>query len=101
MDINALLAAASPLCVIIGLVISIFTFNNAVKERHAKTASEAAEIKAELKTLSGQIENLKALQDKSDDGLHSNDKRITILDQKVRSLEKRMENIEKEVRNGR
>lgn len=100
-DVGALISSAVYIVPLIALMVSISTFTNASKERHAKTASEAAEIKAELRLLTNQVEELKSSYSEADDGYHQNATRITTLEQRVKALEARIKQVESELRNGR
>lgn len=96
-DVNAFLNALIYIVPLLALMLSIMTFTNASKERHAKTASEAAELKAELHLLTVQVEELKREYDEADNGFHSNATRITKLEEQVKTLWNRMADIEVKV----
>lgn len=93
-DINSFLNALIYIVPLLALMLSIMTFTNASKERHAKTASEAAELKAELHLLTVQVEELKKEYDEADSGFHSNATRIVKLEEQVKTLWNKMEVIE-------
>lgn len=93
-DVNAFLNALIYIVPLLALMVSIMTFTNASKERHAKTASEAAELKAELHTLTVRVEELKREYDEADDGFHENATRITKLEEQIKSLWRKMDVIE-------
>lgn len=96
-DVNAFLNALIYIVPLLALMLSIMTFTNASKERHAKTASEAAELKAELHLLTVQVEELKREYDEADNGFHSNATRITKLEEQVKTLWNKMSAIEVKV----
>lgn len=83
---------------LLALMVSIMTFTNASKERHAKSASEAADIKAQLHLLTVQVEELKRSYNEADDGFHKNATRITKLEEQAKTLWNKMEALEKEVK---
>lgn len=98
-DVGSLVNAAVYIVPLIALMVSIATFTNASKERHAKTASEAAEIKAELHMLTVQVEELKDNSQDSQDGYHKNSTRITKLEEQVKTLWNKMSDIERKLNN--
>lgn len=100
-DVGALISSIVYIVPLLALMLSITTFTNASKERHQKTATEAAELKAEIHLLTREVEELKSQYNEADDGYHKNAMRLTEVEQRVRSLEARMKQIEQEVRNGR
>lgn len=96
-DVGALINAIVYLVPLLALMVSIMTFTNASKERHAKTASEAAELKAEIHLLTVQVEELKREYDEADNGFHSNATRITKLEEQAKTLWNKVSEIEKKV----
>lgn len=95
----ALIAATAAL---VGMIVTVLTFTRAVNERHSKSAAEAAGLKADIRLVHNDIDELKADLRTANDGYHENDRRIVELDGRVKRLEARINIIEKEVRiNGR
>lgn len=97
-DVGALINAIVYLVPLVALIVSVVTFTNASKERHAKTASEAAELKAEIHMLTVQVEELKASYTDADTGYHKNVGRIIKLEEKVNTLWGKMARLEEEIR---
>ena len=98
-DVGSLINSIVYIVPLIALMVSIMTFTNASKERHAKTASEAAELKAELHMLTVQVEELRASAQESDTGFHKNATRLTKLEEQVKTLWNKMDNLERKVNN--
>lgn len=96
-DVSALLSSLIYIVPLIALMVSIMTFTNASKERHAKTASEAAELKVELHMLTVQVEELKREYDEADHGYHKNATRLTVLEEQVKTLWNKMSAIETKI----
>lgn len=90
LDISIIMA----LIALVGMMVSILTFNSAVKERHARSATDSAQIKAELKTLSAQVKELRDEVKKANEGYHRNSERITTLETRMDAVESRMEGLE-------
>ena len=65
------------------MVVSVLTFNAAVKERHTKSAAVSAEIASSLKFLQDLVEELDKKIDRLQEQYHDNDKRIEALETKV------------------
>lgn len=99
-DVGALISSLMYVVPLIALMVSIATFTNASKERHAKTASEAAELKAELHMLTVQVEELKASNQDSESGYHRNATRLTKVEEQLKTLWNKMTDIERRLNNG-
>lgn len=97
-DVGALINAVIYIVPLAALIVSVITFTNASKERHAKTASEAAELKAEIHMLTVQVEELKASYTDADTHYHNNVGRIIKLEEKVYALQGKMAKLEEEIR---
>lgn len=98
LDLGAFLNSVVYIVPLLALMLSIVTFTNASKERHAKSASEAAALKEQLIFLSQQVEDLKRSYNEADDGFHKNATRITKLEEQVKTLWNKAEELEREVR---
>lgn len=94
MDFTALIDAMIYLVPIGALMVSIWTFVNASKERHQKTAADAAELKADIKHLSTQVAEMKERYEKAADGYHRVDSRLVALETQAKTLSARMEKLE-------
>ncbi len=99
LDVANLINSLVYIVPLVSLTISVVTFSNAAKERTAKTAMEAAEVKAELHTLSEQVEELKEMNSEVSKGYHNNDKRIEVVETRLHALEKRVLRLEQVIRN--
>lgn len=93
-DIGALIDAVIYIVPVIMLMVSIWTFTNASKERHSKTAADAAELKADIKHLSSQVYEMKERYEKAADGYHKVDGRLVALETQAKVLTERMEKLE-------
>lgn len=94
MDYSALLDSLIYIVPLLALMVSIWTFINASKERHQKTAQEAAELKSDIKHLSSQVFEMRERYEKAADGYHKVDGRLIALETKAGALEKRMKELE-------
>lgn len=92
----ALIAATASL---VGMIVTVITFTRAVNERHSKSAAEAAGLKADIRMVHNDIDELKADLKTANNGYHENDRRIVSLDGRVKRLEARIQQIEEEVHN--
>lgn len=98
-DMSSLVNSLIYIVPLIGLMVTIYSQANLYRERREKSASAAAELKAEIRQLSKDVESLKNSYDEARDGYHRNAERLTKLEQQARSLEARVKEIEREVRN--
>lgn len=94
MDYTGLLDSLIYLVPMLALIVSILTFINASKERHQKTAADAAELKADIKHLSTQVQEMKTRYEKAADGYHKVDGRLVALETQAKALEERMGKLE-------
>lgn len=76
------------------VLVSIAMFYASVKERHARSASDAAEVKHSVENMRADIEELKSELKSATAGYHKNDKRIATLFERVENVEKRMDTLE-------
>lgn len=83
---------------LLALMVSIRTFTNASRERHSKTAADAAELKSDIKHLSSEVMQMRERYEKAADGYHKVDGRLIKLESKAESLEKRMRELEETMR---
>ena len=93
-DIAGLVDAIVYIVPIFALMVSIRTFVNASKERHSKTAADAAELKSDIKHLSSQVFEMKERYEKAADGYHKVDGRLVALETQAKVLTERMEKLE-------
>lgn len=93
-DMNTLIMAVVYVVPLITVTISIITFNNAVKERHGRTAAEAVSLKKDIENLSNELKAMKKDIDDAINGYHTNDKRITTLEHEVKALNARVKVLE-------
>ena len=94
MDYASLLDSLIYLVPLGALMLSIWTFVNASRERHQKTAADAAELKADINHLSTQVAEMKQRYEKAADGYHRVDSRIVALETQAKALTERMEKLE-------
>lgn len=94
-DVAALVNGIIYLVPMAGLMVSIWTFTNANKERQAKNAADAAELKASIRHLTTDVLQMKDRYEKAADGYHKVDNRITELEVKASHLEKKMAELER------
>lgn len=93
-DVAVLIDAIIYIVPILALMVSIRTFTAASKERHSKTAADAAELKADIKHLSSQVYEMKERYEKAADGYHKVDGRLVALETQAKVLTERMEKLE-------
>lgn len=79
---------------VIALIISIFTYYAAVRERHNKSAAEQAEIGVKLDTTIKTLDEIKGTVDILRAGYSSHETTITKLETKVTGLEGRVKRVE-------
>ena len=79
---------------VFALIVSIMTFTNASRERHSKTAADAAELKSDIKHLASEVMEMKERYEKAADGYHKVDGRLVKLETQARSLTERMDKLE-------
>ena len=94
LDYSALLDSLIYLVPLGALMVSIWTFVNASRERHQKTAADAAELKSDIKHLSIQVAEMRERYEKAADGYHKVDSRLVALETQARTLRERMEKLE-------
>lgn len=94
----ALINAVVYIVPLIALIVSIFTFINASKERHAKSAAEQAEIGIKLDNNAKTLGEVKDTVDDLRNGYHENHEAIERLDTKIDNLEDRVDKVETEIR---
>lgn len=94
----ALINAVIYIVPLIALIVSIFTFVNASRERHAKSAAEQAEIGIKLDNNAETLGEIKTTVDDLRDGYHENHEAIEKLDTKIGTLENRVETVEKDIK---
>lgn len=94
MDFTALIDSLIYIVPLLALMVSIWTFINASKERHQKTAADAAELKSDIKHLSSQVYEMKERYEKAADGYHKVDNRLVKLESQAKALTERMEVLE-------
>lgn len=93
-DFNVLIMAIVYIVPLVTVTISVITFNNAVKERHGRTAAEAVSLKKDIENLSNELKEMKRDIDDAINGYHTNDKRITTLEHEVKALNARVKVLE-------
>ena len=93
-DIAVLVDAVIYIIPILALMVSIRTFTAASKERHSKTAADAAELKADIKHLANEVLEMKNRYEKAADGYHRVDGRLVKLETQAKALTERMEKLE-------
>lgn len=94
----ALINAVVYIVPLIALIVSIFTFINASRERHAKSAAEQAEIGIKLDNNAKTLGEVKDTVDDLRNGYHENHEAIERLDTKIDNLEDRVDKVETEIR---
>lgn len=94
MDYSGLIDSLIYIVPLLALMVSIWTFISASKERHQKTAADAAELKADIKHLSSQVFEMKERYEKAADGYHKVDGRLVALETQAKALTERMEKLE-------
>lgn len=83
---------------LVALIVSVLTFVNASKERHAKSAAEQAKIGIKLDNNAKTLNEIKGTVDDLRDGYHKNHEAIVELDTKIGILEDRVRKVEGEIR---
>lgn len=83
---------------LVALIVSILTFINASRERHAKSAAESARLGIKLDNNSETLGEIKTTVDDLRDGYHENHEAIVELDTKIGNLEKRVDAVEKDLK---
>lgn len=94
MDYSALIDSLIYIVPLLALMVSIWTFISASKERHQKTAADAAELKSDIKHLSIEVREMKERYEKAADGYHKVDGRLIALETRAGVLERRMKELE-------
>lgn len=79
---------------VVALIISIFTYYAAVRERHNKSAAEQAEIGVKLDTTIKTLDEIKGTVDILRTGYSLHETSITKLETKVTGLEGRVKRVE-------
>lgn len=83
---------------LIALIVSIMTFVNASKERHAKSAVESAKLGIKLDNNTKTLGDIKVTVDDLSDGYHENHEAIKELDTKIGNLETRVDTVEEDIK---
>lgn len=94
LDYGSLIDSLIYVVPLLALMVSIRTFTNASRERHSKTAADAAELKSDIKHLSSEVMQMRERYEKAADGYHKVDGRLIKLESKAEALEKRMRELE-------
>lgn len=98
-DVGALISSLVYIVPLLALMLSVQTFSNAAKERHAKSAAEAANLKSDLTHLTAQVSELKASMDEAETGYHKNATRLTALEEQVKTLWSKVNELERRIHN--
>lgn len=93
-DVTVLKMFITYIVPIVAMAIGIFTYYNAVKERHTKSAAEQAGIGVKLDALTKALDEIKATVEELRKGQHENQEDITKLETKVTGLEGRVKRVE-------
>lgn len=96
-DFAALLDACIYLVPLLALIVSISTFKSASRERHERTAADAAELKADIHMLSINVEELKTRVESASEGYHRNATRLTKLEEQAKTLWNKLEDLERRI----
>lgn len=96
-DYAALIDSLIYLVPLLALMVSIRTFTNASRERHAKTAADAAELKSDISHLSNEVREMKDRYERAADGYHRVDNRLIKLESKAENLEKKIAELERRI----
>lgn len=97
METQAVTAVANAITFVVPLImliVSLFTFASASKERHTKSAAEQAEIGIKLDNNLKALEEIKGTIKDLTDGFNDHGKAITQLDTRVNGLEGRIKKLE-------
>lgn len=94
----ALINAVIYIVPLVALIVSILTFVNASKERHAKSAAESAKLGMKMDNNAETLGEIKETVDDLRDGYHENHEAIKELDTKIDGLEKRVDTVEGEIK---
>lgn len=93
-------AFAEHIVPVLALIISIFTYYAAVRERHHKSAAEAAGLKNDIATIKGDISDVKIDLAKLDDNYHADREEIVALKGRIKACEDKINALEREVHHG-
>lgn len=85
---------------VIALIISIFTYYAAVKERHHKSAAEAAGLKKDIESIKEDVTEIKDDLATLTERYHDNKESIIKLEGRVATCEAKIKDLEREVHNG-
>lgn len=97
-EVDALSLIVMYVVPIIGMIVAVFTFYHSVKERHAKSAAEQAEIGIKLDNNTKTLEEVKVNVEELRKGYQENKSDITKLETKVTGLEGRVKRVENNLR---
>lgn len=89
-----IIAVISLSVTVVGMIISILTFNHAVKERHGKTAAETAGIGLKVDALQKSLDKFEKKIDKIEEGFQATKTDIAKLETRIDGLEKRVTHLE-------
>lgn len=94
----ALINAVIYIVPLIALIVSILTFVNASKERHAKSAAESAKLGLKMDNNAETLGEIKVTVDDLRDGYHENHEAIERVETKIEGLEGRVDKVEQEIK---